>query len=203
MPAPRISGREKWKYKKWFTVVTPPVLGEVPVAVIPADSPEKALGRTIEITLYDLFGDISQLHMRFILQISEIDGDIAKTVFKQFHVSRDYLRSLTKRKSSKVTLITNLTTKDNARIRVTAMVFTTFRCKTSQKKAIRRIIYQVLSEVSKQLTVDELIQSIIQGKIQMQLHEASKKIYPIRRAEIAKIKILSQPKAALPQEAVA
>lgn len=196
MPAPRIPGREKWKYKKWFTVVTPRLLGEIPVARIPADDSSKVLGRTIEVTLYDLTGDVSQLHVRFILQIVEVEEDMAKTVFKQIYLSRDYLRSLTKRKSSKVTLITDLVTRDNARIRVTATVFTTYRCKTSQKKLIRKGILEYLTELSREAALDDFIQNTISGAIQNKIFEIAKKIYPVRKAEIAKIKILRQPEKA-------
>lgn len=191
MPAQRISGREKWKYKKWFTVVTPSILGEVPVATIPADDSSKIINRTIEITMYDLTGDVSQLHVRFKLKIINVEESIARTSFKEIYLSRDYLRSLAKRKSSKIALIANFETKDNKKIRVAVAVFTTYRCKTSQKKLIRKNVYNVLLETCKTSTLDELIQSMISGKIQSQVFEVAKKIYPVRKAEIAKIKILS------------
>jgi small subunit ribosomal protein S3Ae len=193
MPAPRVSGREKWKYKKWFTIVTPKILGEIPVANVPADDASKMIGRSIEVTLYDLTGDVTQLHIRFLLQVVDVQENIAKTVFKQVYLSRDYLRSLTKRKSSKITLIKDFTTKDNARVRVTATVFTTYRCKTSQKKLIRGSIREVLENMIREMKLDEFIQNIISGTVQNKLFEVSKKIYPVRKAEIAKVKILRQP----------
>ncbi|MEM4025688.1 MAG: 30S ribosomal protein S3ae, partial [Sulfolobales archaeon] len=107
------------------------------------------------------------------------------------YLSRDYLRSLTKRKSSKISLIANLETKDGSKLRISAVAFTTYTCKTSQKKLIRRNMYNVISEISKQSTLDEIIKDVISGKIQSQLFEVAKKIYPVRKVEIAKIKILS------------
>ncbi|MEM0043868.1 MAG: 30S ribosomal protein S3ae [Sulfolobales archaeon] len=191
MPAPRVSGREKWKYKKWFTVLSPSILGEIPVATIPADDSSKILNRSIEVTLYDLTGDVSQLHMRFILKIIGVEDSTARTAFREVYLSRDYLRSLTKRKSSKISLIANLETKDGSKLRISAVAFTTYTCKTSQKKLIRRNMYNVISEISKQSTLDEIIKDVISGKIQSQLFEVAKKIYPVRKVEIAKIKILS------------
>ncbi|MEM4673017.1 MAG: 30S ribosomal protein S3ae [Sulfolobales archaeon] len=191
MPAPRVSGREKWKYKKWFTVLSPSILGEIPIATIPADDSSKILNRSIEVTLYDLTGDVSQLHMRFILKIIGVEDSTARTAFREVYLSRDYLRSLTKRKSSKISLIANLETKDGSKLRISAVAFTTYTCKTSQKKLIRRNMYNVISEISKQSTLDEIIKDVISGKIQSQLFEVAKKIYPVRKVEIAKIKILS------------
>ncbi|MEM4025689.1 MAG: 30S ribosomal protein S3ae, partial [Sulfolobales archaeon] len=126
MPAPRVSGREKWKYKKWFTVLSPSILGEIPVATIPADDSSKILNRSIEVTLYDLTGDVSQLHMRFILKIIGVEDSTARTAFREVYLSRDYLRSLTKRKSSKISLIANLETKDGSKLRISAVAFTTY-----------------------------------------------------------------------------
>jgi small subunit ribosomal protein S3Ae len=197
----RIPGREKWKYKKWYRVTAPPLFGEVEIGSIPADEDWKIIGRTVEVTMYELTGDISQLHIRFKFQIIGVEGDRAITRFKLMELARDYLRSLTRRKSSKVAGIINLTTKDGYGIRVTTAAFTTYRCKTSQKKAIRKIMFEILSKAASEKTLDEFIKASL-GEIQSQILQEAKKIYPIRKVEIAKIKLLTIPGPSGPMKAV-
>jgi small subunit ribosomal protein S3Ae len=188
----RVPGREKWKYKKWYVVVAPPLFGEVETGTIPADEDWK---------VYELTGDISQLHIRFKFQVIGVDGDRAITRFKMLELARDYLRSLTRRKSSKVAGIINLTTKDGYGIRVTAVTFTTYRCRTFQKRAIRKVMFDTLTKEASEKTLDEFIKASL-GEIQNKIFQEAKKIYPIRKVEIAKIKLLTIPTPSGPVKAV-
>jgi small subunit ribosomal protein S3Ae len=197
----RIPGREKWKYKKWYVITAPPVFGEVEIGSIPADESWKVIGRTVEVTMYELTGDISQLHIRFKFQIVRVEGDRAITRFKMMELARDYLRSLTRRKSSKIAGIINLTTKDGYGIRVTAAAFTTYRCKASQKESIRKIMFEVLQKAASEKTLDEFIKASL-GEIQTEIFKEGKKIYPLRKVEIAKIKLLTIPTPSGPAKAV-
>lgn len=201
MSRARIPGREKWKYKKWFVVTAPPVFGEAELGIVPADEEWKLVGRTVEATMYDLTGDISQLHIRLKFQITGVDGERAATRFKQMELARDYLRSLTRRKSSKISGIIDLTTKDGYGLRVFTAAFTAYRCKASQKEAIRKIMFQILSQAASEKTLDEFIKACL-GEMQGKIFEEGKKIYPLRKVEIAKIKLLTIPTPSGPAKAV-
>ena len=61
MPRRRVAVRDKWKLKKWYTIVAPPVFGNAILGTTPADDPDKLIGRVIESTLYDLTGDFTFL----------------------------------------------------------------------------------------------------------------------------------------------
>ena len=97
----------------------------------------------IEVTLYDITGDLTQVHVHLYFQIIEVKGDKAYTRFKGHELSRDYMRSLIRRKSSKIQGIFDVVTKDGYKLRITAVTLTSYRCKTSQKKAIRKIMRDI------------------------------------------------------------
>ena len=84
-------------------------------------------------------------------------------------------------------------TKDGARLRVAALALTLKRAKTSQERAIRKIMGQIIEARAKELTFDEFIQEAVLGKIASEIHNQAKKIYPLRRTEIMKIKVLEPP----------
>ncbi|MCD6510088.1 MAG: 30S ribosomal protein S3ae [Thermoprotei archaeon] len=187
-------GRDKWSRKKWFVVHAPPAFNMVEVAEVPADSPEKLINRTVETTLYDLTGDISQLHIKLKFQIKYVEGNRAYTQFKGHELARDYIRSIVRRGSTKVDGHFTVITKDGARLRVTALALTVRRAKTSQEKAIRKIMQEVVEEHAKALDFDAYVQEAVLGKIASEIYNRAKKIYPLRRAEIMKIKVLEPPK---------
>lgn len=185
--------KDKWKIKKWYEVLTPESLGSISLGTIPADHPDKLIGRVLETTLYDLTGDISQVHVKLYFQVIKVEGDKAYTRFKGHELARDYMKSLVRRKSSKIQGIFDVQTKDGYIIRITIIALTSYRCKTSQKRAIRRIMREYIVQKASELTLDELIQEILKGTISNDVSEKARKIYPIRRVEVYKTKLLMVP----------
>ncbi|MEB3816755.1 MAG: 30S ribosomal protein S3ae [Desulfurococcales archaeon] len=208
MPRPRsrVSVRDTWRLKKWYTVIAPPMFGEAVLGTTPADDPLKLIGRVMETTLYDITGDFAHVHIKLYFQIVRVDGDRAYTRFKGHELLRDYIRSLTRRKSSKITGIFDVWTKDGYGLRVTAMVFTRYRCKTSQKKAIRKAMKEVIERRAKESTLDDFVKAMVfsdlEGSLAQEIESVARKIYAIRKVEIAKSKLLWIPGPNGPVKAV-
>jgi len=179
--------------KNWYEVVSPPLFGGIVIGTTPADDPQKLVGRVLETTLYDITGDITQVHVKLYFQIIDVKDKQAITRFKGHELSRDYMRSLIRRKSSKIAGIFNVVTKDGYHLRITIVALTAYKCNTSQKRAIRRIMYEYVSEAVPNMTLDELINEMIFGKMSLTIAERARKIYPIRKVEIYKSKLLMIP----------
>ena len=197
---------DTWRQKKWYTVLAPPVFGEIPLGTTPADDPDKLIGRVMETTLFDITGDFAHVHIKLYFQIIKVDGDKAITRFKGHELLRDYMRSLTRRKSSKITGIFDVWTKDGYGLRVTAVVFTRYRCNTSHKKLIRKRMKEVIEKRAAESTLDEFIQAMVfsdqEGSLALEIEQAARKIYAIRKVEIAKSKLLWVPGPNGPEKAV-
>jgi len=183
--------RDKWRSKVWYTVLAPPYFGNVEIGSIPADEPEKLLGRVIEVTLYEITGDFSHQYLKIYFQIIRVEGKTAYTTFKGHEYSRDYLRSLVRRRTTKVDGIFNVTTKDGYRLRVAVCAFTLTRIKTSQESAIRKIMAKIVEEKSKTLTLDQFAQEMVLGKIASDVYNEAKKIVPLRHVGVRKSKLLT------------
>ncbi len=202
----KTSVKDAWKLKKWYNIISPDAFGKVQIGLTPADSEEKLNKRTVEITLFDITGNYSHVNTKLKFQVNSISEDNAYTVFKGHELLRDYLRSLTRRRSSKIAIILNVTTKDGAKIRVTSAVFTQYRCKTSQKQTIRRIMKDIIESKGSQLTFDEFVRQAVFGdqdeSLAQEITKAAKKVCNIRKVEIIKQKVIELPKNIVnPQEA--
>lgn len=198
--------RDKWKMKKWFTIVAPPMFGEAVLGTTPADDPDKLIGRVIEVTLFDLTGDLAYAHVKLYFQVVKVEGEKAYTRFKGHELLRDYVRSLTRRKSSKITGIFNVWTKDGYGLRLTCTVWTKFKCKTSQKTEIRKSMKDVITKTVSEKTLEELVNTMIygdrEGSLAQLVDSIARKIYPTRKVEVTKSKLLWIPGPSGPERAV-
>ena len=185
--------RDKWRGKAWYMVVAPPFFGNVELGAVPAEEQEQLIGRVVEATLYDITGDFSHMYLKMFFQISEIDGKTARTIFKGHEYSRDYLRSLVRRRTTKVDGLFNLTTKDDYKLRVAVSALTLSRIKTSQEKIIRNIMEKTINEKAAALTLDQFVQEVVLGKIASDVYNEAKKVAPLRHVGIRKSKLVAQP----------
>jgi small subunit ribosomal protein S3Ae len=185
--------RDKWRAKAWYTVVSPPYFGNVELGLVPASEPSKLIGRVVESTLYDITNDFSHQYLKMYFQITEVDGKIAKTIFKGHEYSRDYLRSLVRRRTTRVDGIFNVTTKDGYKLRVSICAFTLSRIKTSQEVAIRKIMQKIVEGKASQLTFDQFVQEAVLGKIASDIYNEAKKFAPLRHVGVRKTKLLYRP----------
>ena len=192
--------RDKWRGKAWYMVVAPPFFGNVELGAVPAEEQERLIGRVVEATLYDITGDFSHQYLKMFFQINEIDGKTARTLFKGHEYSRDYLRSLVRRRTTKVDGLFNLTTKDGYKLRVAASALTLSRIKTSQEKIIRNMMVKIINEKAAALTLDQFVQEMVLGKIASDVYNEAKKVAPLRHVGIRKSKLVAQPAQAPLQE---
>ena len=193
--------RDKWRGKAWYMVVAPPFFGNVELGALPAEEPEQLIGRVVEATLYDITGDFSHQYLKMFFQINELDGKTARTLFKGHEYSRDYLRSLVRRRTTKVDGLFNLTTKDGYKLRVAVSALTLSRIKTSQEKLIRDMMTKIIDEKAAALTLDQFVQEMVLGKIASDVYNKAKKVAPLRHIGIRKSKLVAQPAQAQLQEA--
>jgi small subunit ribosomal protein S3Ae len=194
MPKPKRAGKvkDKWREKKWVTVLASPGFERVPIAYVPITSNELAIGRVIETTLFDISKQDPQQNMLIKLhfQITSIDGSSAVTILKGHEYSREYLRSLVRRGASMVNFIRDYKTKDNAIVRVYVVAFTIGRINSSRKHEIRVAADSILKERALSMFYEQFAQEAVKQNLARELYDASKEIAKIRHLGIRKIKLI-------------
>ena len=185
--------RDKWRGKDWYTVTSPSYFGGVELGSIPADDPQKVVGRILDSTLYDITNDFAHQYLKIYFQVTDMDGKTARTIFKGHEYSRDYLRSIVRRRTTRVDMILNISTTDGYRVRLAVCAFTLTRIRTSQEKVIRSIMKKLVEERAKNLTFDQFVQEMVLGKIASDIYNEAKKVAPIRHVGIRKSKLMFKP----------
>jgi len=183
--------KDKWREKRWITIHAPESFNVVPIAYVPITDDENAIGRVLEVTLYDILkGDPSQHQYKMYFQIDKINGDKASTIFKRFEYSKEFLRSLVRRGSSKINFIIDIKTKDGYIFRVKVIALTHRQLNTSRKHALRLIIKDVINNTVPQMTVEQFVQATCYSKINSDIMAAIKKIIRVRHVGLEKVKLI-------------
>lgn len=196
--------KDKWTLKKWFTLIAPEYFGMSEIGYTPADDEKKVIDRTVEITLAELTNDYSNQnpYKKLVFKAFRVAGENAYTKFHRFELTRDYLNSLTRRRTSKIEDIVDVRTADGYVIRVKSVAFTVKRCQSSQKKSIRRVMNEIVKVNAEKNNFVQFLQEGILGKIPAEIYRNAKKIYPLRRVEIRKIEVVKEPKQIVEERAL-
>jgi len=183
--------KDKWREKRWITVHAPESFNVVPIAYVPITSDENAIGRVVEVTLYDILkGDPSQHQYKMYFQINKVDGDKASTIFKRFEYSKEFLRSLVRRGSSKINFIIDIKTKDGYIFRIKVIALTHRQLNTSRKHALRLIAQDIINKTVPEMTVEQFVQATCYSKINSDIMAAFKKVIRIRHVGLEKVKLI-------------
>jgi small subunit ribosomal protein S3Ae len=192
-PKPKAKGRatkDKWKSKNWYNVMAPDMFNRQKVAEALAETPENLIGRVAEVTVQDINGDFSKMHIKLRLKVNDVRGTEAHTYFIGHDMSSDYVRRMTRRRKSKIDMVVDSKTRDEFIIRLKPLAISGNRVRSSQQAQIRHIVQNVLNEFCTQRPLDEIVKAIISGQLSKMAATACKPIHPLQRVEIQKSEIL-------------
>jgi len=180
---------EGWKAKSWYKVYTPDSLGKAYIGDTIANDPESVVGRIMQTTLGEIINDYSRQNVKMKFRVANVAGDAAYTEFVGHELTRDYLRSLVKRRTSRIDSHVPVLTKDGKIVELTVTCYTLTRANLSQTHAIRGLLTARVQELGKEGDFNALLNGIVTGDISKELFKAVKPLFPVRRVEIIKSKV--------------
>ncbi|AKB18347.1 MULTISPECIES: 30S ribosomal protein S3ae [unclassified Methanosarcina] len=185
-----------WKSKEWYNIEAPVYLNRAIVGNTMAGDPSLLLGRNVETTVGELTNDMTKNNTKVILRINNVVGDIATTDLMGHELTTDYIRSIVKRQTSRIDANVDVKTKDGYIIRVKPTCFTIKRARSSQMKAIREMMVEIVKRRAAESDFETFMQEAILGRLSAAIYRQAKFIYPLRRVEIRKTEVEKIPAAA-------
>jgi small subunit ribosomal protein S3Ae len=185
-----------WKSKEWFNIEAPVYLNRAIVGNTMAGDPSLLLGRNVETTVGELTNDMTKNNTKVILRINNVVGDIATTDLVGHELTTDYVRSIVKRQTSRIDANIEVKTRDGYVIRVKPTCFTIKRARSSQIKAIREVMIEIVKKRASESDFETFMQEAILGRLSAGIYRQAKFIYPLRRVEIRKTYVEVMPTAA-------
>ncbi len=185
--------KDKWKAKGWFTLLAPEMFDRQVIGETPAEESGKAMGRVTEVTVQDLTGDFSKMHIKLQFRVRDVRGSEAHTQFIGHDMTSDYIRRLTRRKRTRTDAVVDATTKDGWTIRLKPMAITDRRIQGSKQRVIRESMGKVIKATAARSTVGELVRVMVSGELAKEIATACKPVHPVSRVEVRKSEVLASP----------
>lgn len=182
--------KDKWKLKKKYKVILPENFGSKEMGLIVSSDPGNLINRRINYTIRDITQDKQKQHLNIAFRVYEVKGDRVLTMFDELNVDRKYLMSRIVPGHTVIDQPYIIKLKD-AEIKVAVNVLTAYKIHASQKRDMIKRIPIILDEYKNE-SVDNFLELVISGDTNTKIFKNLKKIAPIRRVEIRRIKILKR-----------
>lgn len=189
--------------KRWYTVLAPEQFDRAELGQSPANEPNQLLERNLETTLGELTNNASENNIKLTFKINDVGSDTAYTEFIKHELTRDYLRSLVRRGASKIGAYVTVRTTDDYRVQIQPVAFTTKKADHSQEHAIRKRMIEMVEEAGEDRTFEQLVDSVVEGRLSSAIYGEAKTIYPLRRVEIQKCTLEARPEEIAEEEEAA
>lgn len=183
---------DKWKKKKWYTIVAPKEFDSKEIGETPVEKIKLLEGRIINSNLGDLTAQRQKRHISISFKINKVEGLKAYTTLVGHQTNISYLGRVIRRRSSKIETVQNVTTKDKKTVKIKTVAITARRAKNRQKTAIRHMMVDLVSKAAKKKEYSQFMQEVIFGAVSSKIFNDAKKIFPLKRVEIVKSRIIAE-----------
>jgi small subunit ribosomal protein S3Ae len=175
---------DKWKKKKWFTIVSSKIFDKRPLCETPGEKPKNIMGRVMRTTLDLVTGQRTKRDYSILFKVNDIQGQTASTVISGFEVNKGTLGRTIRRRNSKVALVKTVPLVGGEAM-TTVVVVTERKATNAQKAGIRRIISEQLATLTGK-DPEIAFQELLLGNFSNDLFKKALEICPIKKIIPAK-----------------
>jgi len=196
--------------KEWYDIKAPTIFTQTQVGKTTVNktagtkiASEALKGRVLEVNLADLQKDEDQSHRKIKLIVEDVQGTKCLTNFYGMDLTTDKLRSLVRKLSTLIEAFVDVKTTDGYVLRIFAIGFTKRRqnqvkrtsyAQTTQIKAIRKRMSDIITKEATTSELKDLVSKFIPEVIGKQIERECQGIYPLTNVFIRKVKVLRTPK---------
>jgi small subunit ribosomal protein S3Ae len=164
---------------------------------------ESLKGRVFEVSLADLQKDEDLAYRKIKLRCEDVQGRNCLTQFYGFDFTRDKLCSMMRKWQTTIEAHVDVKTTDDYVLRLFCIAFTKRRqgqirrtsyCKTSQERAIRKKMVDIMVREASTSALRDFVAKISPETIGREIEKACQGIYPLQNVYIRKCKLIRAPK---------
>ncbi|MFH0714419.1 MAG: hypothetical protein V1847_01070 [Candidatus Diapherotrites archaeon] len=175
---------DKWKRKRWFTILAPKVFDEKPLTETPAEKPEMVIGRTIRVFGREVSPHAKRSPTQLIFQVEDVQGSNAHTSLAGIEMNSGEIKRALRRRNSKVDVVQTITSKDGVTARLHTVVVSGTKLSQPQGRILYHQVREEVDKAAKEMNFDKMVYEIVCGNLLGDIHNKVKKIAPIKRIEV-------------------
>jgi len=174
----------KKQKKIWVAIAAPKDFGYRVVGECPVYEQEQMLGRTVQVNLAQVTGDMKKQNMNVTFIVTDVKNNKANTVVKNLILQMGSIRRLVRPGSQRIDDSFAATTKDRKQVRIKPLLVTKTKIKSSVATALRAEMIREIKKMIEKNTFDDLVIIIANFNIQKELRDRLSKIYPLKTVQI-------------------
>lgn len=179
------------KHKKiWFSIITPKEFGDYVVGETLTAEPQNLIGRNVRVNLMSVLNDPKKQNIQLTFKIKSVRDKNAVTEIISYELLPSYAKRLVRKGRNKIEDSFVVETKDKTKIRVKPVMVTRTKTQRSKQTRVRNIAREFITERAKAQDITEIIHEVVSTKLQRELRDHIKKIYPLAMLEFKMIKKL-------------
>ena len=197
--------------KEWYKYMSPPsIIASMPLGWTPANKTvgkkigsDNVLGRVCEVSFADLDKSSRYNWRKVRMQVETVEGHNCYSSFYGLDSTRERVCSLIKKGQSLIDIWTDVKTADGYILRISLTTCTIRKynqqtnncyCKSSQVRAIRKVVSRYLVNHAAKSTVAQLANNVLSESLSGDLVTKICKIFPVKVVLITKVKVLKKAK---------
>ena len=179
---------DKWKNKKWYSVLAPPMFDSKEICEVVASDEVSLMNRIVKISLMELLSSNSQTAMFTFLKfrINNVAGNNANTILIGHEVSPSYIKTFARRGKTIIHMVVDTKTKDDVKVRMKVIGVASGKISETTKRNLRNTIVEELKKLGPAFSYEELMQEILYGRVVSKIFGRLKQITSMKRFEIRK-----------------
>lgn len=188
--------KDKWREKKWYSIMAPNQLGGKEIALSPAVNENELIGRKVEIPVSDFTGNFKKSNSKLIFQVTSCAGLKCSSSFAGHTVSDDYIRRMVRRRKERLDVITEIKTTDGFTMALKAVAVTDSKLTATKRAELREAMLSFINEKTSTMSFYEFARYVIGEEIYSDIVNAVKDIYPLKKIEVRRSQLISSGKEA-------
>ena len=177
------------KKKKWYSIVSPAMLGEKVLGEIYLVDTETVEGRKLNMNLMQVTGDIKAQNSSVAFEVTGAKDNKLQTKLIGYDFLSAAVKRLIRRRMTRIDDSIVCSTKDGAKMRVKPLIMTRSKVSRSVEHSLRAYLrHEIITQV-KTYSVEELFTSVIKNKIQQDIRSKINVLYPLKGVIIRSLKV--------------
>lgn len=192
MAKPKKSAKEtlKWKKKKWVKVLAPKAFNNTSIGESLVMNPENLVGRTVESNLMTLTGDMKKQNINVKFNIDKIQDSQAYTSVRRYVLVPSAVKRMIRRTRDRVDHSFIAKSKDGLHIRLKPILITNTNTSNAVLTLLRKKAESLLKKYLEKTNFEDFFSEVLSHKIQNELKNQLKDIYPLKICELRAIEVL-------------
>lgn len=174
----------KGKKKHWYSILPTSQFRMQEIGETYTADPSKLVGKTVDVNAMDLMRDPKKQNVKITFRITEIRDNKALTEIQRYQILPSSIKRMMHQGKSKIDHSFKSETKDNIKVIAKPVIITRSKTSRAVLSKLRKNAEDFLKAAIKKENYQDTINSLLAAKLQSQLREHLKKIYPIAGCHI-------------------